>query len=310
MMRKLLVIGTALWAFSLTGCDLYYGTPNTERCDIWGCEGEEFRPGPVEPGGDCRTNDQCAAGCYCDPDQAICIETGFCNLESDCPGEFTCDERATCVPLDDDGDCDRLDGDGDCCDEEDGDCGDPPPPPPNPGDTCTSDEDCLGGCFCDPNTMTCVESGFCDADLDCIDIIYEDGTTDEAECDAVRNTCVPSTTPEASCNETITCEGVARPTDCPPDRTPAIVDGCYVTEGAMEDRCLLRSDCEAPPLASCDDISSENQCENRLDCRIAYDGTDCTCNGNACDCWDPGVDENGNPYECTCAVWTPRCESI
>ena len=166
MMRKLLVIGTALWAISLTGCDLYYGSPNDGDCDLWGCETEAWpQPGPVEPGGECRTNDACAAGCYCDDQAGVCVETGFCNLPSDCPGDFTCDERATCVPLDDD--CNRLD---------DGGCEEPPPPPPS---DCTTDDDCLAGCFCDTDTESCVETGFCDSDEDCMDILNEEGTFDE-----------------------------------------------------------------------------------------------------------------------------------
>lgn len=290
MMRKLFVIGTALLAFGLTGCDLYYGTPNDSDCDLWGCEQEAWpQPGPVQPGGECRSNDQCAAGCYCDNDQAICIETGFCNLESDCPGEFTCDDRATCVPAIDDGGCDREDG----CD--------PLPPPMGPGEDCSADLECLQGCFC--REGMCVETGFCDSDADCMDIVYEDGTIEEAECDPARNTCVPRTPPAANCNDTITC-AVAAP-DCPADRTPAIVDGCYVTEGSMEDQCLLRADCDVTPLATCDRILSENQCQNRPDCLITYDGTDCVCaNGDPlCECTDPGA-------VCECASWEARCESI
>lgn len=302
MMRKLLVIGTALWAISLTGCDLYYGTPNDGRCDVWTCDDqpdENFRPGPVEPGGECRTNDACAAGCYCDDVEGICIETGFCNFESDCPAEFTCDERATCIPLDDDDGCDREDGD-DCCDEEDGDCNDPPPPPPPPTD-CQDDSDCLPGCICDDNDM-CQETGFCDSSEDCMDIANEDGTFTPAECDPIRNTCVPRTPPVATCNETITCE-VAAPT-CAADQTPAIVEGCYTGE------CLNRSDCDVPPLALCENILNPSQCQGRLDCQITYDGYDCTCAGEVCDCGNPPLDEAGNPISCECATWEPRCESI
>ena len=306
MMRKLLMIGTALLATSLTGCDLYYGTPNTDRCDIWGCSGDDLRPSPgPTPGGDCRADTDCAAGCYCDANSAVCVETGFCELESDCPSDFTCDDRATCVPRLDD--CTRA-----------GTCEEPPLGCTRSEDCgvgfecsaegtcvavgCNQDADCLPGCFCDNASSECIETGFCSADADCMDITNEDGTFTEAVCDPVRNTCVPTESPTTTCNEWITCE-VAAPV-CGVDSTPAIQDGCYTGE------CMLRSECDVPPLALCANIQNPSQCQNRLDCQITYDGYDCTCGGMECDCANPPLDESGVPYACTCATWEPRCESI
>jgi predicted small secreted protein len=302
MMRKLLVIGTALLATSLTGCDLYYGTPNTEGCDIWSCGDQALPPtGPTQPGGDCRIDTDCAAGCYCDADSAVCVETGFCELEADCPGDFTCDDRATCVPRLDD-DCSR---DGSC---------QPPPTGCTRNDdcgagfecaadgtciavSCEEDLDCLAGCFCNVESGECIETGFCEADEDCMDIENEDGTFASAECDVERGTCVPSEAPTASCNEWITCE-VGAPT-CPADSTPAIVEGCYTGD------CILRNECDTTPLALCDDIQNQSQCINRLDCRVQYDGYNCDCPGGGgnCDCTDPAS-------MCTCETWVARCESV
>jgi hypothetical protein len=307
MMRKLLVIGTALFVTSLAGCDIYYGTPNTERCNVWGCQDEARpQPGPTQPGGDCRVDSECAAGCYCDQDSAVCVETGFCEVASDCPGDMMCDDRATCRPRMDD-DCTREDG----CDPAPVGCTTNEECGPGfecaPDGTCliadcNSDADCLEGCFCDGDRGECIETGFCSSDADCMGIPNEDGTFTDAECDIDRNTCIPSQGPTPTCNEWITCE-VAAPS-CAADSVPAIVEGCYTGE------CMLRTDCDVPPLALCENIQNPSQCQNRLDCQVTYDGYDCTCAGETCDCANPPLDEAGNPISCMCANWEPRCESI
>ena len=337
MMRKLLIVGAALWATSLTGCDLYYGTPNDRNCDLWGCQDETWpETDPVDPGDECTTDEQCAAGCYCDNPPGgvgVCVETGFCDTDNDCPGDMVCDDRATCVP--DDG-CDPNDGtcnpppddcsitgcaNGEYCDLGSGQC------VPSIGCTindecgpgfecapdgtcvpvaCDGDDACLPGCICDPDSGQCLETGFCDADEDCMDICDADGNCEPAVCDPVRNTCVPGTPPPpppvTSCGGPITC-AVAAPT-CAAGETPEIFEGCY-TGG-----CLVEADCDVPAPALCHEIQNPSQCINRPDCEVQYDGFDCTCEGAPCDCSDPPLDPDGNPIACTCSTWEESCQSV
>ncbi len=109
-MNKLLAtIGLTLsLAFTLTGCELYFGKHNNG--------GDDGQP----PGWSCETNADCAAGCYCDAasgKSGECTEAGFCDQNSDCPKGYVCDDRNSCVP-------------------------DPGP------QTCTTDYDCPAGSFC------------------------------------------------------------------------------------------------------------------------------------------------------------------
>ena len=128
-MKKLLpLLGTLfMLAFTLTGCELYFGKHNNGGDD-------DGRP----PGWDCTSNADCASGCYCSTDAATgqsgqCTEAGFCDTDADCPKGMTCDERNSCVP------------------------GGPTP--------CSTDYDCAAGSYCGPDN-TCVASCVCETDAD------------------------------------------------------------------------------------------------------------------------------------------------
>jgi hypothetical protein len=128
-MKKLLpLIGMALMlAFTLTGCELYFGKHNNGGDD-------DGRP----PGWSCESNADCASGCYCSADSATgqsgeCTEAGFCDTDADCPKGMTCDERNSCVP------------------------GGPTP--------CNTDYDCAAGSYCGPEN-TCVTSCVCETDAE------------------------------------------------------------------------------------------------------------------------------------------------
>ena len=103
MRRTLLgLVGIAMLA-GVAGCDLYFGPddPYTYTyCDETGCyECDDY--GCWGSGGgwaDCTTNNQCAAGCYCDAYTSTCAEAGFCSSDADCLSGFVCDSRSSCVP--------------------------------------------------------------------------------------------------------------------------------------------------------------------------------------------------------------------
>lgn len=104
-MTKLYSLGLAfLMALTVTGCQLYFGEERNNDDDAYcAADGYYVRGEWVSaqcPGGGnaCATNDDCAAGCYCDDESATCEEAGFCSNATDCPEGYTCDERSSCVP--------------------------------------------------------------------------------------------------------------------------------------------------------------------------------------------------------------------
>ena len=115
-------------AFTLTGCELYFGKSKSGGDD-------EGRP----PGWNCTSNAECAAGCYCEVpaagQQGECAEAGFCDQDSDCPAGYVCDDRSSCVP------------------------GGTTPPKPE----CSKDSDCDDGYVCTngacTSTFTCGGDG-------------------------------------------------------------------------------------------------------------------------------------------------------
>jgi hypothetical protein len=117
---------TFMLAFTLTGCELYFGKKGGD-----GGGDDEGRP----PGWSCTSDAECAAGCYCDiadgAKEGECAEAGFCSGDEDCPEGYVCDGRSSCVP------------------------GDPP-------QTCTFDVDCPAGAYC--NNGLCETSCVCEND--------------------------------------------------------------------------------------------------------------------------------------------------
>ena len=104
-MKTLYSLGLALLlAFTVTGCDLYFGEERNAGDDSYcAADGYYVRGEWVSeqcPGGgnSCALNKDCAAGCYCDQAKGTCDEAGFCSEARDCPDGFRCDERSSCVP--------------------------------------------------------------------------------------------------------------------------------------------------------------------------------------------------------------------
>lgn len=107
-MKNLFAIGLAfLLALTVSGCQLYFGEERDSDDDAYcAADGYYVRGQWVSaqcPGGGnaCASNDDCAAGCYCDEAKGTCDEGGFCSDAKDCPEGFRCDEeRSSCVPGD------------------------------------------------------------------------------------------------------------------------------------------------------------------------------------------------------------------
>lgn len=279
-MNKLLACLGLVVAASLSGCTLYFGEdhhgndcpPGTYASyDDWG--NEVCVPG----GGDgyyCTTDDQCAAGCYCDDSTGTCNEAGFCSTDADCGAGMTCDCSSSCVPA---GTETRTCG-GSCFETgcpfgtvcaADGTCIVAPP-------TCNSDSDCAAGCYCTGGQ--CEESNICVSDADC---------PADQHCDGPRSTCVPGAPiPTPTCDGAVTCTFGA-PT-CPAGQVPLIDDGCYT--GA----CTPLESCTGAPV--CAVINTESQCLGRGDCGAVYSGQNCTNpDGSACTMGASG---------CTCETFT------
>jgi hypothetical protein len=250
-MKKLLTCIGIVMAVSASGCVFYFGPDHHDDryywyCDETGCWSCDSYTGECwEDGGSsgCQRDADCAAGCYCQESNGVCIETGFCSVNEDCADGFVCDDRASCVP-ENDGACWETGCPwGYYCDAWTGDC----VPTTTCEDTrdcgpgymcvegacvpvgCTDDDQCAAGCYCDEDTGACVETSYCDGDADC-----GDGLT----CDEDRSTCIPGEDPVPAC-DTLTAEAacLARD-DCNPiyagvNCTPE----CTVDPNSPECRC-------------------------------------------------------------------------
>jgi hypothetical protein len=103
-MKKLSFLGLLLLlAFTVTGCQLYFGEENDSRdgvcLDDGYYVGGEWVSAQCPGGGNkCSSNKDCAAGCFCDLMKGTCDEGGFCSDAMDCPMGYKCDERSSCVP--------------------------------------------------------------------------------------------------------------------------------------------------------------------------------------------------------------------
>jgi len=305
MTMKPLALGIAiLGVTALAGCEVYYGdrtdgwSSGETYCDATGCwYCDDYGCYPIDGDGrweECRSNDECAAGCYCD--DGACIETGFCNSDADCPEALICDDRATCVPDDSIG---RCGSDADCprgtrCDRRAGVCIGSPTCTSNddcdPGYACddrgtcapvpcTADDQCVSGAICDTTTGLCVDTAVCGASTDC---------ADGMKCDTARRTCVPcgdgGCTPQpGSCYEQPVCDSL--PPTCPSGTLPGVIDGCY------SGLCIPEALCPDPKPWACADATGEAECLDH-GCEPVFVGIDCT---------DPaGGTCSGDQPDCTC----------
>lgn len=232
-MKKLLAcIGLVMAVAAASGCTFYFGPEDDDDryysyCDDTGCYTCDSATGECwsDGGGGgygCYSDDDCAAGCYCDSYSGECIETGFCSYDEECGDGYVCDDRASCVP---DGTDPTYCWDTGCslgsyCDSWTGQCVPSVTCDGNDdcdtgyfcnGGTCTpsyctDDSECAAGCYCEP-ASGCVETGFCSNDAEC----PADGDT----CDETRSTCIPGEDPAVTCVELSTDEtGCVDRDDC------------------------------------------------------------------------------------------------
>jgi len=144
LLASLRLVLLAAFTVTLASCGLYFGDGDNE--DSWTycgsdgyyvCQGDDCQfagstcpSGTQTPGFTCETDADCAAGCYCEGEDAAtgttgtCVEAGFCATDEDCPEGYVCDDRTSCVPI--------------TC-------------------TCTTDQEAIdaGFGFCDEATSTC-----------------------------------------------------------------------------------------------------------------------------------------------------------
>lgn len=101
-MKKLSFLGLLfLLAFTVTGCQLYFGEEKDSRDGVCLADGYyvggEWVSAQCPGGGNtCLSNADCAAGCGCL--EGKCVEGGFCSEAADCAPGYTCDDRSSCVP--------------------------------------------------------------------------------------------------------------------------------------------------------------------------------------------------------------------
>lgn len=218
-MKKLLsCLGlTFMLAFTLTGCELYFGKDN-ERGGRGDDEGEG-RP----PGYQCEANADCAAGCYCAVDasgaQGECEEAGFCDDNADCPAGYTCDDRSSCVP------------------------GELPA-------SCTTSYDCPAGSICN-DSGTCEASCVCTTDAEAQAAGYHHCDESRGTCETQNGGTCGGATP--TCGTEPTCPagtvGEVNPADgcwnglCSPIGTCDLVPSC--------DRYQHEADCFDPANGAC-----------------------------------------------------------
>jgi cysteine-rich repeat protein len=290
MKNLLSIIGLCLGlATSLSACELYLGehrggreprdggdwvecrNDGAYRCNLDGCYWFSSTC-PDQPNYECKTSEDCAAGCYCAAD-GTCVEAGFCASDADCGPGYTCNEqRSACEP-----NTNGCTSDADCamgtvCNLSNNKCEAKPQPAcgdgvVNEGEICDDGNTTAGdGCSADCKSNEACGNGIVDAVTgeQC-----DDGN--RANGDTCSSTC--KTSGPISCAGAITCNRT--PPVCTRDSVPLIQDGCYTGT------CKLVTECDAPPV--CAALRLEANCTTRPDCEAIYNGINCRRpDGTAC----------------------------
>lgn len=247
----------ALSVGTLAGCELYFGgDEGGDNWDYCGADGRYTCQGDncewVSPDCDgpsataCTSDEQCAAGCYCDEASGVCVEGGFCTTDADCPDGTVCDQsRSSCeVPE---------------------------------GTPCNVDTDCASGEVCTNGvcTATCV----CGSDA-------EAQANGFGFCDEATSTCKTGEDPAGTCiadEATITCN-IKQP-NCPAGETALAKDGCYTGECRAISQCGIAVACpELQDLTDCQNenvrcavVATGTNCK-KPDGTLCQPGdTNCTC---------------------------------
>jgi len=223
---------------------IYSGTTDAQNTNYAGTSFLQCAP---EPSTYCIDDSECGANARCD--HATCYPSPTC---PECPTCGACPDSNTCygvcVPTDPMA-CDVID------------CG--------PGYHC--EEQCYPGpmSYCEP---VCVQDQTC-ANVDCGPgyTCSEVCTTDSNGMTSCSPVCVPQN--PGDCYGPVSCD--ALPPACPMGTVPGVLDGCW------SGYCIPQSQC---PLAACGTLTTESACVARMDCMPIYEGTDCTCYPNGCEC--------------------------
>lgn len=261
MMKLLTPLALALT--TLTGCELYFGGDGDNGDDRWtycaadgyyDCYGDDCTwvgPNcPSEPGYECDSDADCAAGCYCGTD-GTCEEAGFCATEEDCPDGFHCDvNRSSCVP-------DACTTSADC----------------DAGEYCDGNGGCVASCTCDNDAQAQAAGfGYCDEARKTCEPPAAGGTCGgESTCNIIAPTCPAGEVPLildgcytgscsaiATCDVTPTCEALqheadclGRTDDCAPDYTGI---NCTSSTGTPCSTPGANCTCESYTYRSCNTI--------------------------------------------------------
>lgn len=201
----------------------------------------------------------------------------------DCAPGYRCEEQCTpCAP--DDELCDPY-----CA----------PTCVPDGGDLCDTTQcepgtECITVCTDALGTDAGVVPGECYAT--CVDTGSDPGScTGDVLCDAIGPACPAGTVagikngcysgyciPQAACGpsdpggcEPAQCESEGPA--CPAGTVGGTKNGCWTGY------CIPVSSC---PQAQCENLTDEQACTSRFDCRAIYAGDDCTCDAGGCTCSD------------------------
>ncbi len=185
--------------------------------------------------------------------------------------------------------------------------------------SCSTDYDCAGGCYCDEDYGTCVETGYCTYDEDCSPgytcddrascvpdgsetSCWETGCPWGYYCDSFGGGCIPSNTcsTDAECGTGYGCiEGTCTPVGCSDDNACAAACYCDETSGGCVESSYCSNDTECPEGQECDegrstcipdttpptcaDHATEAACDGDAACIPIYSGVNCTdAGGNTC----------------------------
>jgi hypothetical protein len=227
----------ALSTTVLSGCALYFGEDHDDdvwtycgsdgyyTCDDDDCEwvsstcpagGGSGGSGMGGGGFECRDDNDCAAGCYCE--NGICEEAGFCTTDADCGTGYTCnEERSSCEPG------------GPSC-SSDADC---------PSGSVCSNGECSTTCVCTSDAQASEQGfGYCDElRSTCMSGDDPAGTcAGEPTCNTVPPTCASGDVPLLGSDGCWTGE-CQKASEC------AEPPSCARINDEMS--CLARTDCAA-----------------------------------------------------------------